>query len=606
MRALLRASLLLASGLARAAAAQEAAPQETGAGPADVPAGPATIRVQVAHPARPEAAAGVEVVVYALPPAGTPGLRRGTTDAAGRFAFESVSNDPGTPYLVGARFEGVPYPGDRVVFGAGELERDVEVRIADVTPDPAGFSVPEHRIRFDWMGDRLAVSESVALRNAGARTIFRPAAARAAAPAAFHTELPAGHANLTTPLGVMPEGLVVRGGGLDFFGPIYPDDVGGQQELSFAYTLPAPPGPLEVRRGPLGPARLLRVYVPAEGPAFRLPGLSPAEPVDLEGRAYLGFESRTPAAGLVVDVEVPAARDDAAAVSVPETLVFLELDDAALLVREEHRLSVSGETRVASGLERPLLQIPLPADAQELRFASESSALGLQPDPEGGLAIHGPLPPGESVIEILYRIPVRGGPVQWVRPFAKHTSLLSIYVADTGLRLASGRLHRRRPVRTTDRAHLHLEAFEIEAGETVTLELEHLPVRSGPPQALGLGVLALAAAGSVAFLLGPLWRTGPTRAAPAAPEVRSEREALYDAIQDLDHDYETGKIEEADHRSLREELRARAVALLRAERAGEAAPKLAAAGPPACAACGAASREGDRFCSHCGAALPAP
>ena len=92
-----------------------------------------------------------------------------------------------------------------------------------------------------------------------------------------------------------------------------------------------------------------------------------------------------------------------------------------------------------------------------------------------------------------------------------------------------------------------------------------------------------------------------------------EREALILSIRDLDHDFETGKISEEDHREMRDGLRSRAVALLRQDRAEasasgsqDAAPAEATAEAPiACAACGAGLESAHRFCPQCGSARPA-
>ena len=106
----------------------------------------------------------------------------------------------------------------------------------------------------------------------------------------------------------------------------------------------------------------------------------------------------------------------------------------------------------------------------------------------------------------------------------------------------------------------------------------------------------------VAFLTGPL--RSPSKAQEAEPEVsqaRRERDSVVVAIRDLDHDYETGKISETDYESFREELRARALALLRQERLEQRHEHASAPAPAACPACAAVVRPGDRFCAQCGA-----
>jgi hypothetical protein len=123
------------------------------------------------------------------------------------------------------------------------------------------------------------------------------------------------------------------------------------------------------------------------------------------------------------------------------------------------------------------------------------------------------------------------------------------------------------------------------------------------------GVIALAAAGVVWALLAPLGGLGPARRAaiaadaPAPPDpLVAEREAVYAALRDLEHDYETGKVSTSDYAAMRAELRQRAATLIRA---GEAGPSpTATTGPPGCDQCGAKSRSGDRFCSQCGKPLP--
>jgi hypothetical protein len=121
--------LLVALALPPAAATPAGAQPEQG-----VPSGSATIRGRVVH-AEGGPTGGVEVLLDALPANAPPGVRRGTSDADGRFVFAGVDHDPATTYLVGARYEDVSYPGARIQFGAGERDREVEVRIHETTEE---------------------------------------------------------------------------------------------------------------------------------------------------------------------------------------------------------------------------------------------------------------------------------------------------------------------------------------------------------------------------------------------------------------------------------------------------------------------------------------
>src|SRR4030095_11119045 len=142
-----------------------------------------------------------------------------------------------------------------------------------------------------------------------------------------------------------------------------------------------------------------------------------------------------------------------------EVRVIGELDAAAFVAREEHVIHVEGDTPVVAAGDAPLVAIPLPAGASDLRFGAPESGTRLVPLDEGGLGVLGPLPPGETVLELRYRIPAEAGkPFTLARRFAAHVPLLSVYVADNGrLDARSERLHRRRPVTTPDRTYLHFE-----------------------------------------------------------------------------------------------------------------------------------------------------
>ena len=84
-------------------------------------------------------------------------------------------------------------------------------------------------------------------------------------------------------------------------------------------------------------------------------------------------------------------------------------------------------------------------------------------------------------------------------------------------------------------------------------------------------------------MISPLRRSQRRKAGidPELARLREEREGVYTDIADLDHDFETGKLDESDYTTMREALRAQAIELLRAERAYGAEPLPEPDGGPA-------------------------
>src|SRR5262249_39073557 len=163
-------------------------------------------------------------------------------------------------YLVGARYAGIPYPGDRVAFAAGETEKHVTVRIGEPTTDAAKVSTVETQIQLAWAGGRVAVPEPVRFREHGGRTPCVAAAVRGKTPPLARATLPEGADDFQIPLGIQPEGLVRDGNELRFYGPLYPSAWPGplarDQGLAFHYTLPSATGPLAIeKRFPSGSQR---------------------------------------------------------------------------------------------------------------------------------------------------------------------------------------------------------------------------------------------------------------------------------------------------------------------------------------------------------------
>lgn len=94
-----------------------------------------------------------------------------------------------------------------------------------------------------------------------------------------------------------------------------------------------------------------------------------------------------------------------------------------------------------------------------------------------------------------------------------------------------------------------------------------------------------------------------------------DREALYDAIRELDFDHRMGKVEEDDYRATRSRYESRAVELIKAieetaapaqdieDRIEREIAALRQKDTTTCAGCGSTTPAGARFCPQCGKAL---
>ena len=277
-----------------------------------------------------------------------------------------------------------------------------------------------------------------------------------------------------------------------------------------------------------------------------------------------------------------------------------------MTAHEEFSLQ-TGEDAAVADSGAPILCVPLPDDVEGLRFSLEQQ---VEWDPSGALAVYGPIPPGPLKIGFQYHLPATASPLEFSRRFRRAVPLLSVFVADTQLRVESEQLHRRRPVRSGTRTYLYLEGFAIEPGQTVSVRLRPIPPRQRLSKLALTGLAAAAAVVAAGFLGAPL-RGRASQPAPletAASRAATKRELVYDAIRDLDDELEAGEVNAEDYARYRSALRAEAVALLRAEELdrADADPSPNRSGEPeSCPKCRALTDPGHRFCSQCGAELAA-
>ncbi len=589
-----------------------------------------------------ESLSGLSIALYSLAPDGTPGLTNGVTDAQGRVTFEGISNDPAIVYLVGARYAEIPF-GERVRFDDGESVARVRIEVAAPTDRVADVRVDELRVRLDWLGDRIVVTEIQRIANDGSRVIqLRGGASDSREDAAngdadgrtrrsiTRRPLPAGASDFAPGPNSIGDGLALEDDAIVFWGPLYP----GDQRIEYRYALPASAAdgrslklPVQLREGT---NRLVVVAgtagIEVAGPQLVASRALAGEAADTGAESLVSWARSAVAPGERIDLglSLPQTRRDPSLVEIPRADVWLDLDDTRLHARVELQLAVASGPPVAGLPERPLLRISLPPGAELEGVAPETESLGLVPSAAGGFDVLGPIGAGEHAIAYSYRLPSGPAGVPLAMRFPREVATLNVLIADSQLALESDRLHRRRPFRNGTRNFLHREAFNVSPDEIVDLELTPLRAR-GLPQAAAIGLVVVGVAAAAFYLVAPL--RSARRRAPAPDSertrLRDEREAAYTAIADLDHDYETGKLDERDYQEMRDALRTRAIELLRAEQLGQGEPATASASTPTttppersttqrrfCTGCGERIDAGWRFCSHCGEALapaaPAP
>ncbi|MDH7488428.1 MAG: zinc ribbon domain-containing protein [Anaerolineae bacterium] len=123
---------------------------------------------------------------------------------------------------------------------------------------------------------------------------------------------------------------------------------------------------------------------------------------------------------------------------------------------------------------------------------------------------------------------------------------------------------------------------------------------------MGTVLVVLLALAAVAFVAYPLVRGMRQRPIPSVPDL--ETQMAYADAEEIELDFRTGKLDEAEYEALTRRTAAatddeleRRIQAMRKTRRRAAKPAAAARGT--CPRCGVPYDPGDRFCAKCGASL---
>ena len=256
----------------------------------------------------------------------------------------------------------------------------------------------------------------------------------------------------------------------------------------------------------------------------------------------------------------------------------------------------------------PFFQLGLVANHGELRgrFGTLPAGLSLH---DGGVAVRGPIYPGERSYEFAYDLQDTGGELQIELDLPNSAETVEVMVRDFGAEIEAGPLHPARPVRSSDQVYQRYVGFDLPDGTSIPLQVTPLPPVQPLPMTLRVLLVGLIAGSLCYYVVRPFSVDAAAGLGGGLGEdgADAEKAALVTSLRDLEHDFETGKISAEDRDALRREVRREALEALARARAVEAKSSAPGAGeseePPASCECGFRPRPGDRFCGGCGRTL---
>ena len=192
----------------------------------------------------------------------------------------------------------------------------------------------------------------------------------------------------------------------------------------------------------------------------------------------------------------------------------------------------------------------LPAGATQAALLEGSSPLATVAD--GRVNIRGPFPPGMTLVQFAYTLPLQGSAltVRQVIP-APLAQLTVIAQKVGGMRLSSSQLAQQRDMNSEGRIYILGQGPAVAAGGAVEFSFTGLPHSPTWPRNVALML-------AIVILAGGAWISVRPRGAPAQNRDRERlherREKLFDELTALEESHRDGRVDPAVYSSRRQHL----------------------------------------------------
>jgi hypothetical protein len=239
---------------------------------------------KVVHKSKPDAVAGLEVLLIGQNTAGEFSTTTVKSDKDGRFVFDNVLAPAG--YLARVRYDGLLHPGPVVELQGAEAAQTIEIPIHDRSEQPSAIELAGTLIYVEpTIGNNWSFGIVLGVTNASDRVVVTPESGQPA----LRVSLPLGH---TAPQAQSTNGpleIAPQDGALGIRGPIFP----GAQQVDVYYELPTLAGKLETELVFNQDTPQAVLLVLDRNVKISAGDLHPAPPANVQGKIYqryLGFD----------------------------------------------------------------------------------------------------------------------------------------------------------------------------------------------------------------------------------------------------------------------------------------------------------------------------